>query len=89
MTDLTVTDSGLYVVEAENENGTTEKEFEIEVAGKLIFKAYCLIYKSFAIHYDFIDYNIYWKVIKKCGFEIIHLICKMTVKLDIFVFSFE
>lgn len=33
LSDLTVTDSGFYIVEAENENGTTEKEFEIEVTG--------------------------------------------------------
>ena len=36
ITNLTVTESGLYVVEAENENGLTEKEFQIEVIGKFI-----------------------------------------------------
>lgn len=35
--DLTAADSGLYVVEAENENGLVEKEFEIQVAGELLF----------------------------------------------------
>lgn len=38
ISDLTEADSGIYVVEAENDNGLVEKEFEIDVARKCCLK---------------------------------------------------
>lgn len=37
--DLKEDDSGIYVVEAENDNGLIEREFEIDVARKLLIFA--------------------------------------------------
>lgn len=68
MSDLTVTDSGLYVVEAENENGTTDKEFEIEVVGKLVFDTWSFCYIILLVELGLHHKNIVFTSLKNNSF---------------------
>lgn len=69
MNNITASDSGLWMLEIENELGTASVEFRVHVrdgksfAFSIFYVLYFTIFYQFLCHYSSLEYIIFWKYI--------------------------